>query len=172
VEPLVAALADKDEGVQSTAASALGAIGDARAVEPLVKVFEEASWESELREAAAQALEKLGKAELTSSDVRAVKPLVDSIRDATDIKQVQEDVKSLMRLLEKASPQITINDLNSIATLSESRKFTFERIVYEGVNTCGWQDLEEKVYRSVEEVDLSQVRQLARQELIRRGLKA
>ena len=67
VAPLLAALRDEDRFVRSSAAEALGEIGDVRAVEPLVAALKDK--ESLVRASAAKALGEIG-------DVRAVEPLV------------------------------------------------------------------------------------------------
>ncbi len=67
VEPLIAALRDRDEDVRQWAAGALGKIGDARAVEPLSAALKDTV--AGVREWAAWALGKIG-------DARAVEPLI------------------------------------------------------------------------------------------------
>jgi HEAT repeat protein len=57
VEPLIAALKDKDSDVRKAAAEALGKIGDPRAVEPLIAALKDAEWH--VRKAAAKALVSL-----------------------------------------------------------------------------------------------------------------
>jgi HEAT repeat protein len=73
VEPLVAALRDRDDRVRKAAARALGGAGDARAVKPLVAALNdtEDGW---LRHYAAEALGKLGNA-------GAVGPLEAALQD-------------------------------------------------------------------------------------------
>jgi HEAT repeat protein len=79
VEPLVAALGDKDSGVREQAAEALGRIGDSRAVEPLVAALgdKESLWSGLVRRYAAEALGRIG-------DNRAVGPLVATLEDKED----------------------------------------------------------------------------------------
>ncbi len=100
VAPLIAALQDDEDGVCKAAAYALGKLGDANAIEPLIKIlgsgkdflrstvadvlveYYDIPWaphlvriwsrESEIREAAANALGDIG-------DLRAVDPLVEAI---------------------------------------------------------------------------------------------
>jgi len=67
VEPLIAALKDKELSVRLAAAGALGELGHAAAVEPLVAALERTS--SPLCATVAEALGKLG-------DARAVEPLI------------------------------------------------------------------------------------------------
>ena len=56
LEPLIKALEDKDGYVSQHSARALGKIGDERAVKPLIKALED----EDVREAAKEALKKLG----------------------------------------------------------------------------------------------------------------
>jgi len=69
VEPLIAVLKDayEDGDVRQAAAGALGKIGDARALEPLIAALKDGS--SGVRQAVAEALGKIG-------DVRALEPLI------------------------------------------------------------------------------------------------
>ena len=71
VEPLIAALDDKNRGVYKAAARALGRIGDARAVKPLVARI----WiqRKDVHQPAAEALGQIG--------TPAVKPLIDVLED-------------------------------------------------------------------------------------------
>ena len=57
IEPLIAALKDKDWSVRRAAAEALGEIGDPRAVEPLIVVLKDGAWG--VRKGAAEALRKI-----------------------------------------------------------------------------------------------------------------
>jgi HEAT repeat protein len=85
VEPLIGLLGDADQRVQRAAAAALGQLGDARAVEPLLSALRDAPVEplplrlgdadSGVRHQAAEALGQLG-------DVRAVEPLIGLLGDA------------------------------------------------------------------------------------------
>jgi HEAT repeat protein len=75
VEPLIAALSDKE--TQRSAAAALGWIGDPRAVPPLLGVLE--SSQRELRIQAAWALGRIG-------DVRAVEPLINRLKADFDVR--------------------------------------------------------------------------------------
>ena len=78
VETLTAALKDEERGgiARPAAAKALGQLGDARAVKPLLAALKDNkwSWSSRLRETAAEALGKLG-------DARAVEPLIAALKD-------------------------------------------------------------------------------------------
>jgi HEAT repeat protein len=74
VKGLIKALGDVEPEIRLAAVRALGALGDARAVEPLVAILE-GGGDSLLRQAAAEALGALG-------DARAVEPLTAALRDA------------------------------------------------------------------------------------------
>jgi HEAT repeat protein len=71
---LLATLRDEDSDVRSSAAQALGSLGDARAVEPLLAALHDE--DPNVRGSAAQALDTLG-------DARAVEPLLAALRDET-----------------------------------------------------------------------------------------
>ena len=73
VESLIEALEDKDEYTRACAASALGAIKDKRAVEPLIKHLREDP-EGHMRWMAARTLGEI-------KDERAVKPLIEALND-------------------------------------------------------------------------------------------
>ena len=66
---------DDQQGVNEVAALALGEIGDPRAVEPLTETLENESWE--IRSSAAKALGKIG-------DERAVDPLTKLLEDRNE----------------------------------------------------------------------------------------
>jgi HEAT repeat protein len=72
-ELLIQALSERDWRMHKAAAKALGELGDARAVEPLIKTLADKSCLiGDVREAAAEALGRLG-------DTRAVEPLMQSL---------------------------------------------------------------------------------------------
>ena len=72
VEPLIAALKDKERMVRTSAAEALGKRGDARAVEPLIALLGDEN--AEVREKAVIALGKVAAA-------RAMKPIIAMLVD-------------------------------------------------------------------------------------------
>jgi HEAT repeat protein len=73
VEPLIKALGDNGMiGVRRSVAEALGAIGDERAVEPLIETLRYEG--SDVRRSAAEALGEIG-------DGRAVEPLIEALED-------------------------------------------------------------------------------------------
>ncbi|MBN1454376.1 MAG: HEAT repeat domain-containing protein, partial [Anaerolineales bacterium] len=72
VEPLIAVLKTSDMDVRQSAAKALGQIGDARAMEPLIAALND----RQVQRAAAEALGQIG-------DARAVEPLVVALKEGT-----------------------------------------------------------------------------------------
>jgi HEAT repeat protein len=62
--------------VKDVAAKALGEIGDPQAIDPLVDVLQDENWE--VRSTAAKALGNIG-------DIRAVEPLIDALEDQNEI---------------------------------------------------------------------------------------
>jgi HEAT repeat protein len=153
---LVAALKSKDKGVQVAAAVALGKIGDARAVEPLIAaLWAKGTKNREVQEVAVEALGEIG-------DARAVAPLVGLATDS-DSGTARSGVYVLKDLLERVATQVPTETLREITA---SKRF-FEWQMYEAPPGCSmvptWH---------VQDVEASSVKQLARQELIRRGLKA
>lgn len=86
VEPLIEALKHADREVREAAAEALGKIGDARAVEPLLKTFHETrSYNS------ARALGRIG-------NLRAVVPLIEILNDYDGNDQKNDAAKALAEL--------------------------------------------------------------------------
>jgi HEAT repeat protein len=69
VEPLIAALKDRNSGVRKLACEALGKIGDARAVEPLIAASKDAI--ESVRNSAAEALKQIDKARTTEAPKEA-----------------------------------------------------------------------------------------------------
>ena len=92
VEPLIALLDDKSNGVRSNTIKTLGTIGDKRAVEPLIKALKK----DEYREARLNAAQALGEI----NDTRAVEALIEALND--DYKYVVEyAAKALANLGDK-----------------------------------------------------------------------
>ncbi len=89
-------------------------------------------------------------------DARAVEPLISALADAEIAKEV---ASSLWKVLNAAAGTLTVEVLESIA----KRTHNVVRAQY---------SVDCSRTRSLEPVDCSHLRQLARQELIRRGLKA
>ena len=154
-DSLVAVLRDKDENVRQVAAEALGKIGDARAVEPLVAALRDK--DGEVREKAEEALRKIGS-------THAVILIAMALRDQN--WEVSRGIWVLQKLLEQTSEGMPENSLRAVATLNDTVsgiKFSWSPPVCE---RSGYWSGEQ------DEVECSHIRQLARQELIRRGLEA
>jgi HEAT repeat protein len=77
VEPLIDTLIQDTQVIQGAAAEALGWIGDARAVAPLLLFLSEGEPSDALRELAAEALGRIG-------DSRAVEPLIAALEDSNE----------------------------------------------------------------------------------------
>ncbi len=86
--PLIQALKDKDNGLRRRVIKALGNIGDANAVEPLIEALKDK--DAGVRKGAAIALEKLG-------DARAVAPLLECMFANPD-STMEQEVKALSKM--------------------------------------------------------------------------
>jgi len=179
VRPLVAALKGCHWKVKQRAAEALGKIGDAQAVQPLLALLEdEISW---ARRAAAKALGEIG-------DAQAVRPLVAALEDDDSSVQAtaagalgkigdaqvvellveltakpdraEQAINVLELVLEKNAQLIPLEDLQALSALNNVVRFRYN---YE----CNVSN-----YKTEVPVNCSRLRQLARQELIRRGQNA
>jgi HEAT repeat protein len=149
VEALIETLKSGPQPLRKAAAESLSKIGDGKAVEPLTAaLLNDDSWE--VRQTAAEALCRL-------SEARAIRPLIAALAD----KKLHNSggvVRTLQRMLEQDVEKISVADLRSLASLN-----SFVEIGQHS-DKCGW------TYER--EVDCSPLKQLARQELIRRGLEA
>jgi hypothetical protein len=88
VEGLIKAIQyEKDDSVRYNAAEALGKIGDARTVEPLIHALRDK--DEDVREKAAEALENMGEP--------AVKPLTQALKDKD--RDVQERVAQVLMVV-------------------------------------------------------------------------
>jgi HEAT repeat protein len=125
VESLVAALIDDNRRTREAAAKALGEIGDARAVEPLVLALEDGS----CRKAAAKALATIG-------DVRAVEPLAHKLGTTCD----EAVAEALLNLLaqEGKSPSVWQHAIDTLewCRAIEWGKLTFSLEWPEGDAVC------------------------------------
>jgi HEAT repeat protein len=159
-EMLVAALQGEDWVMQESsvvrraAAEALGKIRDARAVEPLIAALKDAN--EDVQYTAAEALRSM-------VDARAVHALITMA--CAHPEGAHRAIALLHELLERAAGGIVAEDLRALTRLNNVVGIVTRT---EG-GPCGEGIL---TYTSKEPVDCFQVRQLARQELIRRGLEA
>jgi HEAT repeat protein len=168
VEPLVAVLkyenakgvAPHVEDLQAqagrvrAAAETLGRIG-VTGMEALIAVLKDKNYRWRIRRTVAETLSQMG-------NVRAFGPLVTL---TTDGEVAQIATGALQKLLESNASEIPLEDLQRVVTLNE-----VVQIVHQW-DTCGG-FLSREVEPSSKRIDCTQIRQLARQELIRRGLEA
>jgi hypothetical protein len=148
VQPLIATLKDRSSGLRTLAAKALAKLDASRAGEPLIAALEDSS--QEVRCVAADLLGELG-------DARAVAPLVKAAKVKTELAFII--VKNLEKVLTLSATSARTEDLMLVRSLDNVACIAW----------CGGCNYSAKYDTSV---DCSPVRQLARQELIRRGIKA
>jgi HEAT repeat protein len=179
VGPLIAALGDKVWAVRLEAAEALGQLGDKRAVEPLIAALRDER--PEVRMAAARALGQLG-------DKRAVEPLIAALRDEHPLV-LEEAVTALGQLGDKRAVEPLIAARQEWAEdFGQNARFV-EEALRSVMESC-LPTIDADVLRRAEAlldiqwsysscsstewgtISFSDVRQLARQELIRRGREA
>ncbi len=105
VEPLIAALQDKNKDVRRAAAEALGKIRDTRAVEPLIAALKKDE-EWYVHKTAAEALGQIG-------DVRAVEPLIVALKEG-DMRRVSAEALGKIGDTRAVEPLIaTLKDKDS-----------------------------------------------------------
>lgn len=123
VDPLIKALKDDNPSVRSSAASALGTIGDPKATDPLIKALKDN--DRGVRIAAARALGEL-------NDKRAVEPLIESLKDKDPEVRVyvaeslgylkaQKAVEPLIELLKDENETVVYGAVISLGQLKDSR---------------------------------------------------
>lgn len=174
VEPLVAAIMDSDRNMRQCAAwvlhrlkwqpaddtqRAVLAIADQEwdkavrlgvaAVEPLVAMLKNSDWD--MRQSAAEALGKIG-------DARAVQPLLSLTKDS---EVAGEAAQAMQAILRNAVASVATETLLAVTDLA------YVVHIHRETDGCGG-------HRRTGEakLDCGQLRQLARQELIRRGTQA
>ena len=149
VEPLIAALSAEDEVLRREAARVLALLRDARAVEPLIATLDDPV--EEVRWAAANTLIALG-------DQQAIEPLIRLLMRGDVVPTGFLD--SLLRALRRAIRNVPSETLREL-TLLESVLGPPTRL-----------DMGHGFSRSIDNrVDCPEFRQLARQELTRRGIE-
>jgi hypothetical protein len=102
---LVAALQRRDPGRRRAALEALGFLRDRRALEPVLKIFQDPAEDLFVREFAARTLGKL-------RDPRAARPLIDALRTRSEPINNETQLSALMGKLE-GLPDISLGDLMS-----------------------------------------------------------
>lgn len=150
VGPLVAALKDKESDVREEVVKALAQIGDMRALEPLVAMLKDEHYH--VRQVTAEVLGKIG-------DARAVGPLLAALK-TKQWNMAGKAAESLRKVLCNHVAQVGTEILREIAHLDNMVE------VQKHYDING--NLEKTLTRPV---DCSEVKQLARQELIRRGME-
>ena len=179
VQSLIAALGDKERGVREAAARALGELGDARAVQPLIAAL--ADENPRVREAAADALGELGWrpendsqraqraiaarawGELVDLGSAAVEPLIAVLvfRHAYDAEPWEAClIQPLRSALERSLPSIDADVLRQVTALEDIQWYVHHTSSCKGLS---FESASTKTH------SLADVRQLARQELIRRS---
>lgn len=144
VEPLIVALKNEDQSYRREAIIlVLGQIRDTRAVEPLVAILSQ----GKSTRVTIEALEQIG-------GVRAFGPLIE-----VGIRYDSQTTNSvLQRMLKLSASEISIENLRKVTQLRDTAKIIAPAV-------CDFPPL-------TEGTDYSRLRQLARQELIRRGEEA
>lgn len=156
VNPLIAALKCTPRSVRSVrsaAAGALGYLGDARAFEPLIAALKDD--DRSVRCVAAEALGKLGVA-------RAFEPLIAFLGAGND-RDTQRSVADAVMTLLQSDTEGTISraQLHAVVGLADIDVVFYDRVYKD---SCGNFSCECRP----DKLDLSDLRQLARQNLIRR----
>lgn len=149
VEPLCLALQDEDGYTRRFAAAALARIGDARAVIPLVAALRTS--EVYVQRYVAGALAVVG-------DAQAVGPLCLALGQP-DI--AREALHALRAVLERTAGHVPSDDLRLVASLEDDGHAVVEVPDTDG-GYLSWERVEQRL-------DYRPIKQLARQELERRG---
>jgi HEAT repeat protein len=145
VEPLLGALQDPDEWVRAHAAEILRKVGDQRAILPFTRALRDSN--PIVRTHAAAVLGELG-------DQQVVRPL---LRAAREIQPAPEFLGALIAIMAMHGMNVDPEDLRTMAEFtSRTSKPAVPRA---------------PAATSEEEMNLSALRQLAREELSRRGLR-
>jgi len=152
VEPLIGALGDKRPWVRLKVVEALQAFGDPRAVEPLIGALGDEG----VRDAVVRALQAFG-------DPRAVEALFGALFvDLDDGKRAEDAMVGLVSALERSSQGIGADVLRRVCKLKDEVSYSY---YYPPAQCIGNPNVSGVI-------SCSRVKQLARQELVRRGLRA
>jgi HEAT repeat protein len=149
VEPLCLALHDQDGYTRRFAAEALARIGDPRAVVSLVVALQES--EVYVQRYVAGELAVVG-------DARAIAPLCTALGKP---EIAREALHALRTVLERTVGNVPIDELRRVASLVDDGRAVVEVPDTDG-GYLSWNQVEERL-------DCRPVKQLARQELARRG---
>ncbi|MFQ5435244.1 MAG: HEAT repeat domain-containing protein [Anaerolineae bacterium] len=147
VPSLISMLKRESTGSRNTGARLLGEIGDERAIQPLIDTLPYLRMGTAVEEAA-EALGNIG-------DARAVMPLLAALGVKNE-EMIRKAIKALERVVDRSKSGLDPKVLNEIAKLPAVLKARFVVI---------------EANREVS-VDCSRVKQIAQQELVRRGLDA
>jgi len=160
VDSIVVLLSTGNTDRKIAAAQALGELSDSRAIEPLLAALD--AYDSAVRKSAADALGDLGAVNALPVLRGRATVRVDGHsqdRDARDAVMTEIYVKSIARIIERSAKDVGLAELKALANLSD-----VEQVQFKCNEGC------EIVYLAGRRlVDCSLVKQLARQELIRRG---
>lgn len=152
VEALIAALEHKSSSVRVRVAEALGKMDDAKSIAALTAALE--GGDNDVHRIAMTVMERRG-------DELAVMPLVKLARNRDSGRSA---IQALCRVLERRAAHVVPDVLRAVLGL--------ENVVQLRANPYRCANDPDSPSYFEESVDCSQVRQLARQELIRRGLEA
>lgn len=183
VEALIGRIAMADETLRSEIARVLGQIADPRGVEPLIRLAKDES--VRVRQWAVYALTRSESPRVTEalcealadddSGVQhtassALQTRIDARIAATLIRVAQNpkasvEVQDLLRyVLDRSADTVSTEDLRRAAQLNDS----YVLIFVQAETSCTFTTFN----TTAEECDFTQIKQMARQELIRRGLEA
>ena len=159
VDLLIAALEDR---FKWEAAEALGKIGDARAVEPLTALLKGEKYAHGM-EIVLQALGQINDPRIVQILIVFITKRIDALEKEENLRENHKTGKSavtvLQKVLEARAPSVAENDLYAITQLKSAE-------IHVSGSTCS------ASYHDAYQVSCLQLQQLARQELIRRGLEA
>jgi HEAT repeat protein len=153
VEALAVALNDESVDVERRVARVLGEQGDTPVTDLLIATLEHQDYG--VQQEAVKSLGNIG-------DARAVMPLITVIKESNTSSSVENAVRALEKVLGRTAASVTPEDLREAARLGDMNGI-------EHISVQGDYSVEE--YDEPWTVSCSQIRRLARQELIHRGLE-